>query len=114
VIDRNVLLDLFSIDNQERFRQEHKHWVETELQADVKKRKGLWSESIAIASEGFIEKIQQQLGLRVKGRPVVSEKEGTALKEASAPYNTLFEGKKSTLRPDNSYFIDINTSNSGR
>ena len=87
--------------------------MRAELQADVKKRKSLWSESIAIGSEGFIEKIQQQLGLRAKGRTVVSEKEGTALKEASAPYNTLFEGEKSTLRPDNSYFIDLNASNSG-
>lgn len=86
--------------------------MEAELQADVKKRKGLWSESIAIGSEGFIETIQQQLGLRAKGGSVVSEKEGTALKEASVPYNTLFEGKKSTLRPDNSYFIDLNVSNS--
>ncbi len=112
MIDRKALLNLFSIDNQERFRQEHRHWVEAELQADVKKRKSLWSESIAIGSEGFIKKIQRQLGLRAKGRSVVSEKEGTALKEASAPYNILFEGKKSTLRPDNSYFFDLNGSNS--
>ncbi len=68
VIDRKALLDLFSIDNQERFRQEHRHWVEAELQGDVKKRKSLWSESIAIGSEEFIENIQQQLGLRAKGR----------------------------------------------
>jgi REP element-mobilizing transposase RayT len=112
VIDRKALMDLFSINNQERFRQEHRHWVEAELQADVKKRKSLWSESIAIGSEGFIEKIQQQLGLRGKGRSVVSEKEGIALREVSAPYITLFEGKKCTLRPDNSYFIDLNANNS--
>ncbi len=74
--------------------------MEVELQADVKKRKSLWSESIAIGREGFIENIQQQLGLRAKGRSVVSEKEGTALKEDSAPYNMFFEGEKSTLRQD--------------
>lgn len=113
VIDRKALLDLFAIDNQERFQQEHRQWVEAELQADSKKRKGLWSESIAIGSDSFIEKIQKQLGLRAKGRMVVSEKEGTVLREASTPYNTLFEGEKSALRPDNSYFIDINVSNSG-
>ena len=113
VINRNALQDLFSIANQERFRQEHRQWVETELQADAKKRKSLWSESIAIGSEGFIEKIQQQLGIRAKGRSVLLEKEGTALKESQAPYNTLFEGEKSTLRPDNSYFWDLNDINSG-
>ena len=87
--------------------------MEAELQAGAKKRKSLWSESIAISSDGFIDKIQQQLGLRSKGRSIVIEKEGIALKEASAPYNTLFEGEKSTLRPDNSYFLDLNHSNSG-
>jgi len=112
VINRKALQDLFSIDNQEHFRQEHNYWVEAELQAGVKKRKSLWSESIAIGSDGFIDKIQQQLGLRSKGRSIVIEKEGIALKEASAPYNTLFEGEKSTLRLDNSYFLDLNSINS--
>ena len=113
VIDRKALQDLFFIANKERFQQEHRQWVETELQADAKKRKSLWSESIAIGSEGFIEKIQQQLGLRAKGRSVVPKKEGIVLKEAPASYNTLFEGIKSPLRPDNSYFWDSNKSNSG-
>jgi len=43
---------------------------------------------------------------------VDTKKEGIALKEVLAPYNTLFEGEKCTLRPDNSYFIDLNASNS--
>lgn len=113
MINKKALLDFFSIDNQEHFRQEHRNWIEVELQADVKKRKSLWSESIAIGSEGFMDRIQQQFGLRAKWRTLVSEKEGIALKEVSAPYNTLFEGEKSTLRPDNSYFIDLTTANPG-
>jgi hypothetical protein len=36
------------------------------------------------------------------------EKEGNALKEAQAPYSTLFEGKKEAIRRNNSYFLDIN------
>ena len=90
--------------NQDRFQQEHRCWVESELQADVKKRKSLWSESIAIGSEAFVERVHQQLGLRAKGRSIVSEREGIVLKKVSAPYNTLFEGTKSTLKPDNGYF----------
>ncbi len=112
VIDGRALLDLFAMGDQEHFLQEHRYWVEAELQADAKKRKGLWSESIAVGSEGFVEKIRQQLGIRAKGRSVVSEKEGNALEEAQAPYSTLFEGKKEALRLDNSYFLDINVNNS--
>jgi hypothetical protein len=60
------------------------------------------------------KKIHQKVGLRAKGRSIVSEKEGIVLKEASAPYNSLCRDKKSTVRPDNSYFIDLNISNSAR
>ncbi len=61
-----------------------------------------------LGSKDFVEKIQQQLGVRAKGRSVVLEKEGNALKEAQAPYSTLFEGKKEAIRLNNSYFLDIN------
>ena len=112
VIDGKALLDFFAISDQERFRQAQRSWVEVELQADANKRKIFWSESIAVGSEGFVEKIQQQLGVRAKGRSVVYEKEGNVLKEAQASYNTLFEGQKDALRLNNSYFWDINNNNS--
>ena len=52
------------------------------------------SESIAVVSEDFVNKIQRQLGSRAVGRSVVPEGEGFALKEAQASYSTLFEGKR--------------------
>ena len=109
MINWRALLNLFSISTQKRFQQEHNSWVESALQAEVK-RKSFWSESIAIGSEDFVERVQ--LGLRAKGRSIVSEKEGIVLKEVLAAYNTLFDGKKSTLKPDNGYFIDLNLNNS--
>jgi putative transposase len=44
VINRKALLNFFAIHKHERFQQEHLHWVEAELQVDVKKRRSLWSE----------------------------------------------------------------------
>ena len=111
VINWRALLNLFPISTQKCFQQEHNSWVESALQAEVK-RKSFWSESIAIGSEDFVERVHQQLGLRAKGRSIVSEKEGIVLKEVLAAYNTLFDGKKSTLKPDNGYFIDLNLDNS--
>ncbi len=105
VIDRKVLQNLFAISDPECFRQEHRHWVEVELQADANIRKGLWSESIAVGSEGFVKKIQYQLEQRAEGRSVVMENEGSALKEAKAPYSTLYDGGKDVLRHDNSYLL---------
>ena len=113
MIDRKVLQGFFSIKDQEHFRQEHKHWVEAELQQDAIKRKSLWSESFAVGSEGVVEEIQQQLGLRAKGRSVVLEVEGSALKESQAPYRSFFDAEKGSLRVGNSHFWDIKDGNTG-
>jgi putative transposase len=107
VINRSALLDLFSVNNEERFRKEHRHWVKEEIQTDGKKRKGLWSESIAVGSEPFVAKIQQQLGARASKRSIISEDEGSVLKEGQASYKSLFEGAKAPLRLKNSYYWDI-------
>jgi len=38
----------------------------------------------------------------------ISIMQKTVLREVPVPYNTLFEGKKSALRPDNSYSMNVN------
>ncbi len=59
VINRSVLRDLFSVDSEEDFCKEHLYWIEKVIQSDAKKRKGLWSESIAVGSEPFVVEVQQ-------------------------------------------------------
>ena len=108
VVDGTALRDFFAVSDSEKFRQEYRSWVDVELKADAQTRNSLWSESLAVGGKGFVEKIQQQLGVRAKGRSVVLEKEGNVLKETQAPYSTLFEGKKVALRLNNSYLLDIN------
>ena len=108
VIDRSALLDLFAVTNEERFVEEHHYWVEEQLLEDGLRRKELWSESIAVGSEGFVEKIQQQLGARAVGRSVVVEDEGCTLKEAQVPYSSIFEGEMGPLSPKNSHLWDLN------
>ena len=107
MIDRSALLDFFTATSEERFREEHQYWVEEQLRVDGLRRKELWSEAIAVGSEGFVEKIQQQLSARAAGRSVVAEDEGYTLKEAQAPYSSLFEGKRGPLWPENSHFGDL-------
>ncbi len=108
VIDQSALRELFSMGDDERFRKEHQQWVETELEAEARKRKALWSETVAVGSEGFVEKIQEQLGAKARSRLIVSGgEEGAVLKERQAPYRSLFEGEMGALRQNNSYFWDV-------
>ena len=82
--------------------------MKAELIKDASKRNGLWSESVAMGSEPFIEDIQQQLGWRARGRSIHPNDGGTVLKEPQNPYNALFTGKKDGLRHNNRYFLSIN------
>ena len=103
VIDTKRLMGLFSINDQDRLRSEHRNWVERELQVDTQKRRGLWSESIAVGNKRFVEKIKQHLRSRAANRSIVTDGEGTALRETEAPYSTLFTGEMDTLRLKNGY-----------
>jgi len=108
VIDRSALLDIFAMTNEERFLEEHRQWVEEQLRADDLRRKELWSQSIAVGSEEFVKEIKHQLGVRAAYRTVVMEDEGCALKEAMAPYSSIFDGETGSLRPKNSYLWNQN------
>lgn len=111
IIDIKALQDLFSIGNHKHLQQEHKKWVDSELRAGRTTRRASWSESIAVGSEKYINSVQQQLGLRAKGRSVVNRDVGFTLKEASYSYNSLFECKKDFLRSKNWYFWKTNDQN---
>ena len=104
IIDKKVLQNLFSIHDQECFRQKHHHWIEAELATGNNNRNEIWSESVAVGSERFVKEIQQQLAWRAKGRNVVNNhSDCSVLMEQQTPYNTLFDCKKDTLRQNNTY-----------
>ena len=98
IIDYETLANLFNINDEARFRQEHACWVEEGLQKGST-RNGNWSESIALGSEQFIEKIKNSLGVRVMGRSTIGEGESAVLRESKATYNTLFDVKKRVSKP---------------
>ena len=67
-----------------------------------------WTESIAVGSRFFVEKVKALLGFRAKGRDVMEGPEGHQAREGSPPYNALFGAEKDDIGPKNTYFWDIN------
>ena len=59
-------------------------------------------QSIAVGSKFFVEKVKDDLGFKAIGRKVVSTGDVYQLKESEASYSSDFDGKMSTLRPENS------------
>ena len=60
----------------------------------------------------FVEKVKNDLGFKAIGRKVVSTGDVYELKESKASYSSDFDGKMSTLRPENSIQWHVYNDNS--
>lgn len=98
------LLVYFSLQDENRFRQEYINWIDVELKNNVAARNPLWSESIAVDSEPFITDIKEKLANRARKCSARSANGITVLKEPRIPYNALFGGQKVSLSQKNTYF----------
>jgi len=104
LIDRQRLISLLGIESTENFSETYKGWMEERLGRDDHVRETKWSESIAVGTKSFVEKIKEKLGARAIGRGVVEAADAYELKEPEGTYKTHFGGKMGLLRPENAYF----------
>ena len=104
IINRKKLLDYFSVQDENRFRQEYDNWVDLELKNNTAVRNPIWSESIAVGSGPFIANMQEKLASRARKCSAISTNGTTILKIPQTPYNALFEVKKVPLSQKNTYF----------
>ena len=111
---KNVLIDyervqrLLGAGTYDQLRRSHKGWVEEYLRGWGKFRKGEWTDSIAVGSRPFVEKVKSLLGFRAKGRDVIEGGEGYQVREGPTPYNALFGSEKGDIGPKNAYSWDVN------
>jgi hypothetical protein len=82
-----MLLDYFSMLDENRFREEHSNWIIVELKNNALVRKQDWSKSIAAGRKSFATDIQQQLASRAQNRSTVSVNDTVILKEPEISYN---------------------------
>jgi hypothetical protein len=112
---KNILIDyeklqwLFGAGSYDQFRSSHMGWIEEYLGNGAKSRQEEWTESIAVGSKSFVEKMKALLRFKAKGRDVMEHREGYHLREEAAPYKTLFRAEKDDIGPKNTYFWDIIT-----
>jgi hypothetical protein len=104
IINRKKLQDYFSIQNENRFREEHNNWITVELNSNNITKNQDWSESIAVGRKSFTDNIQQQLASRGQNRSIVSANGVAVLKEPQISYSTVLDGEKGVLSHENAYF----------
>lgn len=86
VIDYSLLFEMFHIDSVEELLQFRNLMVDAALAKNQLNRESKWTESIAVGSQLFLERIKQQLGNRAKSRTIVGSGENFELSESEIPY----------------------------
>jgi REP-associated tyrosine transposase len=68
IIDLRSLSELSGFADLRDFQRAHRQWVEQALENGLASRDERWSESIAVGSLDFVEKIKTELGIRAMHR----------------------------------------------
>ena len=68
------------------------------MQTDDRDKENKWTQSIAVGSKTFIEKMKKVLGYRAKGRKIISADDTFELREAITPF-----GNEDKLDSGNTY-----------
>lgn len=98
IIDFDRLMELLGFENYNDLKEAHFKWVDSKMEADSNKTESKWTQSIAVGSKAFIEKIKKALGFRVKGRKITNRDDTFELREGQVPY-----GEADKLASENTF-----------
>ena len=72
IIDFDRLGELLGFENFEDLKDAHCKWVDSAIQTDNSDKEKKWTQSIAVGSKPFVEKMKKSLGFNAKGRKILS------------------------------------------
>jgi REP element-mobilizing transposase RayT len=104
IIDLAVLSELSGCANVAQFQKAHREWVDDALRAGITGRDERWSQSLAVGSQAYLDKIKAALGGRATHRQIAQADGIHALREPVTSYTPQFEGRNSPPRPNNTHF----------
>jgi putative transposase len=103
LIAYDQLRRLLDFDTYGQLKSAHKFWVDEALKDGCSGREERWSQSIAVGSEEFVERIKGELGIRAKGREVREMEGQFELREPGTSYQGHFGPEKSDIGAENNY-----------
>ena len=99
IIAYERLRELAGFEDYESFASAHRQWVQAALEDIDAKRASRWTESVAVGSRPFIERIKNAMGAMAKGRSIQSAEGAFELREAQCAYNSIFDPKNHNIDP---------------
>ena len=94
IVDLKALMNLLEIDSLQKLQQCHLEWIDLAINHCNAQYDAMWSESIAVGSEKFVEKVKTQLDLKAKHRKTVDNNGVFFIKEPDSSYTSHFVGEK--------------------
>ena len=99
IIAYERLRQLAGFEDYESFLSAHRKWVQAALEEIDNKRESWWTESIAVGSSPFIERIKKAMGAMAKGRCVQPGEGAFELRETQFSYNSIFDHENRDIDP---------------
>ena len=96
LIDYERLQGLFGAESYDQLMLNHRGWIEEYLGNGSKNHQDVWTDSIAVGSKAFIEKVKSLLGFKAKGRDVM-EGLGDIISGRKLLLIWVFSGPKRTI-----------------
>lgn len=72
------------------------------MQGDIK-RQLQWTESVAVGSKIYTEKVKDQMGYKAIGRKVVKNRDSFVIKETQQPYQNISDRAIGVQPEDNTF-----------
>ena len=91
-------MGLLDFEKYDDLKKAHYQWVESAIQTDNCDKENKWTQSIAVGSKTFIEKMKATLGYRARGRKLICADDTFELREVIAPF-----GNADNLDSENAY-----------
>ena len=101
IIDFGRLTGLLGFNSYEQMKDAHLKWIDIATRETTNAREKKWSQSIAVGSEAYIEKIREALGFRARGRKIRQTGDSFELRETLTPY-----GSSDSYEVDNTVLWD--------
>ena len=83
--DFDRLMGLLGFETYDDLKAADQRWVESAIQTDSRHKEKKWTQSIAVGSKTFIEKIKAELGFRARGRKIIGADDAFELREVITP-----------------------------
>ncbi len=98
LINKLKLQELLCVESEQKLKENYIKQIEDSLHKGNLARDSCWTESIAIGSKDFVEKIKNELGVKAVHRKIEKTNEIHELREPRKSYTLHFIGKMSSLK----------------